>query len=112
MQPAGHQQQHCQRDERPIVLVGKISEEEPSSRGAYADGRRRTLVANSDGLLAEDDQVRTRFIVQCVAVGDTGMQTGQEAPGRSIGFELFEVVGTVALDGLPVSVSEVSASAV
>jgi len=59
---------------------------------AYADGRRRTLVANSDGLLAEDDQVRTRFIVQCVAVGDTGMQTGQEAPGRSVGFELFDEI--------------------
>jgi TldD protein len=59
---------------------------------SYADGRRRTLVANSDGLLAQDDQVRTRFMVQCVAVGDTGMQTGQEAPGRSVGFELFDEV--------------------
>ena len=57
---------------------------------AYADGRRRILVANSEGLLAEDDQVRTRFFVQCVAVGDTGMQTGMEAPGRSIGFELLD----------------------
>ena len=28
---------------------------------SYADARRRILVANSDGLLAEDDQVRTRF---------------------------------------------------
>jgi len=59
---------------------------------AYADGRRRILVANSEGLLAEDDQVRTRFFVQCVAVGDTGMQTGMEAPGRSIGFELLEEI--------------------
>ena len=57
---------------------------------SYADARRRILVANSDGVLAEDDQVRTRFSVQCVAVGDTGMQTGMEAPGRSIGFELFD----------------------
>jgi TldD protein len=59
---------------------------------AYADSRRRILVANSDGLLAEDDQVRTRFMVQCVAVGDTGMQTGMEAPGRTIGFELFDEI--------------------
>jgi TldD protein len=59
---------------------------------AYADGRRHILVANSDGLLAEDDQVRTRFLVQCVAVADTGMQTGLEAPGRSIGFELFDEI--------------------
>jgi TldD protein len=59
---------------------------------SYADGRRRILVANSDGLLATDDQVRTRFIVQCVAEGDTGMQTGFEAPGRTVGFELYDEI--------------------
>jgi len=59
---------------------------------SYADSRRRILVANSDGLLAEDDQVRTRFIVQCVAVGDTGLHTGSEAPGRTVGFELFDEI--------------------
>lgn len=57
---------------------------------SYADSRRRILVANSDGLLAEDDQVRTRFMVQCVATGDTGMQTGMEGPGRTLGFEIFD----------------------
>lgn len=57
---------------------------------SYADSRRRILVANSDGLLAGDDQVRTRLLVQCVAVGDTGMQTGFEGPGRTVGFELYE----------------------
>lgn len=57
---------------------------------SYADGRRRILVANSDGLLTEDDQVRTRFFVNCVAVGDTGMQTGMEAPGFTVGFEYFD----------------------
>src|SRR5262245_13963462 len=59
---------------------------------SYADSRRRILVANSDGLLAGDDQVRTRFFVQAVAVADTGMQTGMEAPGRTVGFELFDDV--------------------
>ena len=61
-----------------------------SVTAAYADNRRRILVANSDGLLADDDQVRTRISVQCVATGDTGMQTGYEAPGRTMGFELFD----------------------
>jgi TldD protein len=51
----------------------------------YGDSHRRILVANSDGL-------RTRLMVSCVASGDTGMQTGYEAPGRTIGFELFEEV--------------------
>jgi TldD protein len=57
-----------------------------------ADSRRRILVANSDGMLAEDDQVKTLFAVQCVAIGDTGMQTGYESIGRTIGWELFDQV--------------------
>jgi len=56
----------------------------------YADIRRRILVANSDGLLASDDQVRTRFSVTAVATGDTGMQTGYESTGFSMGWELFD----------------------
>ncbi len=59
---------------------------------AYADGRRRILVANSDGLLAEDNQVRTRFMVSAVAAGDSGLQTGYEGPGHTVGFELFDDV--------------------
>ncbi len=59
---------------------------------SYADSRRRILVANSDGVLTSDDQVRTRFFVQSVAVGDTGMQTGMEAPGLTVGFELFDEI--------------------
>jgi TldD protein len=57
-----------------------------------ADNRRRILVANSDGLLAEDDQVKTLFAVSCVAAGDTGMQTGYESVGFTIGWELFDRV--------------------
>ncbi|MGH9228465.1 MAG: TldD/PmbA family protein [Acidimicrobiales bacterium] len=59
-------------------------------RARYGDSRRRILVANSDGLLSEDDQVRTLFVVSTVALGDTGMQTGYESLGRTVGFELFD----------------------
>jgi TldD protein len=58
----------------------------------YADVRRRIMVANSDGLLASDDQVRTRFSVTAVASGDTGMQTGYESTGFSMGWELFDTI--------------------
>ncbi|MGI9621680.1 MAG: TldD/PmbA family protein [Acidimicrobiales bacterium] len=58
----------------------------------YVDNRRRILVANSDGVFASDDQVKTMFSVSCVAQGDTGMQTGRESIGRPIGFELFDEV--------------------
>ena len=58
----------------------------------YGDSRRRILVANSEGVLAEDDQVKTRFAVSCVASGDAGMQTGRESVGSTVGFEMFERV--------------------
>ena len=57
----------------------------------YGDGRRRILVADSDGLFTSDDQVRTLFSVSCVATGDTGMQTGRESAGQTAGFELFDL---------------------
>tara|TARA_E500000331_G_scaffold166772_1_gene161449 strand:+ start:342 stop:1757 length:1416 start_codon:yes stop_codon:yes gene_type:complete len=58
----------------------------------YGDGRRRIQVANTDGLLASDDQIRTSFSVSCVAAGDTGLQTGRESVGHTIGFELFDKI--------------------
>ncbi len=63
----------------------------------YADSRRRIQVANSDGLLTGDDQVRTLFSVSCVADGDAGMQTGRESVGHTVGFELFDRVDVADL---------------
>jgi TldD protein len=59
--------------------------------------RRQVLIANSDGLLAEDHQARTRFSVSCVATGDTGLQTGFESAARTLGFELFDEVSVEEL---------------
>ncbi len=56
----------------------------------YSEGRRRILVANTDGVFAGDDQVRTLFSVNCVAAGDQGLQTGRETVGYTVGFELFD----------------------
>ncbi len=56
----------------------------------YGDSRKHILVANSDGLMVTDDQVRTLFRVSAVASGDAGMQTGYESIGNTIGFELFD----------------------
>ena len=75
-------------DEAGRAAGGAVSQ----VQAGYGDSRRRILVANSEGLLAEDDQVRTRFSVVCVATGDTGMQTGHESVARTEGFELFDRV--------------------
>jgi TldD protein len=58
----------------------------------YSDGRRRFLVANSDGLVASDDQVRTRVAVSCVASADGVLQTGYETVGGTVGFEIYDRV--------------------
>ncbi len=78
--------------ERADHAARSVSDSIRQVSASYADARRRVLIANSDGLLVEDDRVRTRFGVNCVAVGDTGMQTGTEAPGRTLGFEIFDEV--------------------
>jgi TldD protein len=56
----------------------------------YADSRKRVLVANSDGLLADDDITRVLARISVVANGDTGMQTGFQSMGHTIGWEVFD----------------------
>ncbi|MEN9506104.1 MAG: hypothetical protein RI958_2030 [Actinomycetota bacterium] len=58
----------------------------------YGDSRRRILVANTDGVLAEDEQVRGLIRMSVVANGDAGMQTGFQSAGQTIGFEMFDTV--------------------
>jgi TldD protein len=83
--------------ERKLELLTRADEVARSAGDSIAqvqagcgDSRRRILIANSDGMLATDDQIRTRFNVACVANGDTGMQTGFESVARTEGFEIFE----------------------
>ncbi len=84
--------------DRKVALLTAADAAARSAGGAitqvsarYGDGRRRILVADSEGLFTSDDQVRTLFSVSCVATGDTGMQTGRESAGRTVGFELFDL---------------------
>jgi TldD protein len=58
----------------------------------YGDSRKRTLVANTDGVLATDEVVRTLMRINAVADGDAGMQTGYQSMGHTVGFEIFDSV--------------------
>ncbi len=58
----------------------------------YGDSRKRVLVANTEGVLADDDIVRTLLRVTAVADGDTGMQTGYQSMGHTVGFEIFDTI--------------------
>jgi TldD protein len=70
---------------------------------AYGDAVQKVLIANSQGVLAEDERVYTRLVVQAVAARNGIVQTGAEGPGRLGGFEFFrenrpEVAGQIAAD--------------
>lgn len=85
--------------DRKVALLAEANEAARARDGAitqvtarYADSQRRIQIANSDGLLTGDRQVRTLFSVSCVASGDSGLQTGRESVGHTVGFELFDRV--------------------
>lgn len=58
----------------------------------YLDNEQNILIANTEGLLAEDKRIRTRYMVGSVASKDGEMQQGYYAPGASMGFEFFDNV--------------------
>ena len=47
------------------------------------------LIANSEGLFTGDSRVYTRLYVYAVATKDGDSQSGREAPGAMMGYELF-----------------------
>jgi len=56
---------------------------------SYADIVQEVTVANSLGVITEDQRTRTRFVVNTVAAEGETIQTGFESMGASMGFELF-----------------------
>ncbi len=55
------------------------------------------LVANSDGLLTEDRQIRTRMAVSAVASKNGENQSGSASPGRRMGLELFDMISPASI---------------
>jgi len=49
------------------------------------------LIANTEGVLAEERRVRTRLFVLAVAQDGAEVQTGYAGPGKSVGLELFDL---------------------
>jgi TldD protein len=99
VEPVATQKLQVVQKSRKIELLARADEAARAVAGSvrqvsasYGDSHRRVLVATSDGLHVGDDQVRTRFAVSCVAIGDTGMQTGYETVANTLGFELFDDV--------------------
>ncbi|HWM18879.1 MAG TPA: TldD/PmbA family protein [Ilumatobacteraceae bacterium] len=58
----------------------------------YGDSRKRVLIANTDGVIADDEVVRVLMRISAIANGDTGMQTGFQSMGHTIGWEVFDSI--------------------
>ncbi|MDK2895850.1 MAG: TldD protein [Moorella sp. (in: firmicutes)] len=58
----------------------------------YGDVIQEVTIANSDGILVDDERVRCRFVVNAVATDGKIIQTGFESAGGHQGWELFESV--------------------
>lgn len=62
--------------------------------GTLLDVDHNIMVANSEGLYAEDRQIRTRMAINAIAYKDGENQSGSCSPGRRMGLEMFETVVT------------------
>ncbi len=58
----------------------------------YLEEEQNILVANTEGLLARDTRVRTRFSIASVASKNGEMQQGSYSPGASMGFEFYDKI--------------------
>ena len=60
--------------------------------GGLADVDHNILIANTDGVYAQDRQIRTRLAISAVADKGMGTQTGSCSPGRRMGLEMFDTI--------------------
>ncbi|BAU27285.1 TldD protein [Aneurinibacillus soli] len=63
----------------------------------YFDETQNILIANSEGLWAEDKRVRTRLFIEAIATEDNQKQRGYIAPGAQKGFEFYNEIDLRAL---------------
>lgn len=58
----------------------------------YGDSTQNILVANSEGVWAEDSRTRSRLGIESIASDMNEMQTGSYRPGAGKGFEFFKEI--------------------
>ena len=60
--------------------------------GTLLDVDHSILVANTEGIYAQDRQIRTRMTISAVAEVNGETQTGACSPGRRMGLEMFDEI--------------------
>ena len=83
---------------REMCLAAKeYSEEISQVVGSFLEVDHRIMIATSEGLLAQDRQIRTRVSVSSIASKDGENQTGAVRPGARKGMELLDELDPRAL---------------
>ena len=85
------------REKVEIVKAGYFAAKEYDESirqvsGGLLDVDHNILIASTEGLYAQDRQIRTRIMVSAVADKGDGTQTGSCAPGRRMGLEMFDMI--------------------
>lgn len=65
--------------------------------GTLLDVDHNILIASSEGLYAQDRQIRTRMMITAVAEVNGETQTGGCRPGRRMGMEMFDTIDPKAV---------------
>ena len=90
------------REKIDIIKTGYFAAKEydPSIvqvSGGLAEVDHNILIANTEGLYAQDRQIRTRYMISAVADKGEGTQTGSASPGRRMGLEMFDIIDPKAV---------------
>lgn len=77
----------------------------------YLDYNQKVLIANTDGVWAEDDRTRTRYVLRTVANSNGKMETASMGKGSGKGFELYDQINVedIAREAARVSVTMLDA---
>lgn len=65
--------------------------------GGLMDVDHNILIASSEGLYAQDRQIRTRITIQAIVEMNGEAQTGSCSPGRRMGLEMFDRIDPKAV---------------
>ena len=65
--------------------------------GTLLDVDHNILIASTEGLYAQDRQIRTRMAIQAICEKNGQTQTGSHSPGARMGLELFERISPASV---------------
>lgn len=92
MPTSAHKEEAIYKLQKASELQFKENSFITETSGIYLDTISDVLIANSQGLVATDRRVRSRFSVNAIATKDSAKESSHFTKGASVGFEIFDNV--------------------